>query len=124
MNTNLKLLLAVAKPTMPQTSRQIAERMGIHYERNFNKREARYAKRFGRGFFIRRRLTPDEALRWPTAPRKVIHWFLADESVRGQSGFAIVKAYRLFCEKPRQLPAGPRIAGYLPASTSDVRDWA
>ena len=45
MTTEHQLLFAVAKPAMPQTSRQIAERMDINYERNFNKREARYAKR-------------------------------------------------------------------------------
>jgi hypothetical protein len=99
--------------------------MGIHYERNFNKREARYAKRFGRGFFIRRRLTNAEAERWPNASRTVNHWFLADESVRGQSGLAIVKSFRSFCERqnaPRQLAAGPNIAGYLPASTAEMQD--
>jgi hypothetical protein len=117
MTTPLKLLYAVAIPPMPQTSRQIAEAMGINYERNFNKREARYAKRFGRGFFIRRRLTAEEAQRWPTASTKVNHWFLADESVRGQSEVVITNAYRAFTERPR-------VAGYLPASTSDMQDQA
>lgn len=111
MSTKHKLLFAVAKPAMPQTSRQIAERMDINYERNFNKREARYAKRFGRGFFIRRRLTNAEAQRWPHASRTVNHWFLADERLRGESQQTLVKAYEAFCQrKPRAL---------LPASTRD-----
>jgi hypothetical protein len=118
--TKLKLLLAVAKPAMPQTSRQIAQRMEIHYERNFNKREARYAKRFGRGFFVRRRLTDAETKRWPNASTKVNHWFLADERVRGCSKEVILDAYDAFCRrKPRQRTAGPRVKGLLPASTQD-----
>lgn len=111
MSTKHKLLFAVAKPAIPQTSRQIAERMGINYERNFNKREARYAKRFGRGFFIRRRLTDAEAERWPNASRKVNHWFLVDERLRGKARTDLEQAYEAFCRrKPRAL---------LPASTRD-----
>lgn len=110
MTTKLKLLFAVAKPAMPQTSRQIAERMDINYERNFNKREARYAKRFGRGFFVRRRLTDAEAQRWPHASTKVNHWFLADERLRGQSQQALINAHEAFCNRktPRLLTSGQR----------------
>jgi len=87
-STMLKdVLIAVAQSSVPLTSRQVAEAIGMDYELNFNKREMRYAKKL-QGFVVKRRLTPEEM----TTPTHLTHWFLADQW-KGQALDEIVKAF-------------------------------
>jgi hypothetical protein len=87
-------LAAVANTDSPLTSRDLAAKVGIDYRRNFNKREARYARKLA-GFVVRRRLTADEIANWRTnwpPPRKVLYWLLADEW-KGQLAIDIVRSF-------------------------------
>jgi hypothetical protein len=87
-------LAAVANTDSPLTSRDLAAKVGIDYRRNFNKREARYARKLA-GFVVRRHLTSDEIATWRTnwpPPRKVLYWLLADEW-KGQLAIDIVRSF-------------------------------
>lgn len=79
------LLYRLAQAKRPLTSREVAEAIQIDYRRNFNKREARYAKKLA-PFIVR--VKPTDVTNAP----KVLHWSLADQW-KGQRVFDIVKAY-------------------------------
>jgi hypothetical protein len=86
---------AVVHAPAPLTSRQLAEAVGIDYRRNFNKREAKYARKLA-GFVVRRRLTPGEVAHWPAdrpAPNaRLLHWVRADAWLESSPG-DIVRAF-------------------------------
>ena len=81
-------LIVVATSDAPLTSRELADKIGIDYRRNFNKREARYARRLV-GFVDRRRPRNDETIKWP---ERVNRWFLADRWL-GRSADDIAAAF-------------------------------
>lgn len=78
-------LYVLAKARTPLTSRDVAEAIGLDYRKNFNKREAKYARKL-EGFIVREKLTP------APAGRNVLRWSLADQW-KGQTPIQVVKAY-------------------------------
>ena len=64
-------LVAIAKAKAPLTSRQLAAAIGLDYRKNFNKREAKYARKLA-PFIVREKLAS-------TNGRPVLHWSLADQ---------------------------------------------
>jgi hypothetical protein len=79
-------LYRIAQATRPLTSREVAEAIALNYERNFNKREMRYAKKLAP--FITRERIPGVASR-----RRLWHWSLANEW-KGHRPLDIVKAFK------------------------------
>jgi hypothetical protein len=80
-------LYRIAQAPGPLTSREVAQAIALDYERNFNKREMRYATKLA-GFITRERV--------PVAGRgrrRLWHWSLANEW-KGHRALDIVKAFK------------------------------
>jgi hypothetical protein len=96
-------LYRIAQATGPLTSREVAQAIALDYERNFNKREMRYAKKLA-GFITRERI--------PVAGRgrrRLWHWSLAD-AWRGQRPLDIVRAFRTSASHVATAPEMDEIA--------------
>jgi hypothetical protein len=78
-------LVAIVKARKPLTSRDLADAIGIDYRKNFNKREAKYARKL-EGFIVRLKLTS------ASTSRRVLHWSLADQW-KGHTTVEIAKAF-------------------------------
>jgi len=106
-----RVLRAIATADQPMTSREVAAAIGMNYERNFNKREKRYARKLA-GIVLRRRLTADEM----TIPTRLLHWQL-DDRWRGCAPVDIVRAF----EHPATCTALVPKDGYLVPEISLLR---
>lgn len=122
---HLRLVLAAVAESIPLTSRQVAEKVGIDYRRNFNKREARYGRRLAE-FIVRRRLTPDEIANWPadeTPSHRKLHWIVAD-AWQGQAIDDILAAFdvseRAKDELRSREPLVPSVPPLPEAAASEV----
>ena len=82
-----EVLVAVSKSSVPLTSRQVADAIGMNYERNFNKREFKYAQRLT-GFVVKRQLKPEEMI----VPTTLVHWML-DARWEGQCIDEVLKSF-------------------------------
>lgn len=71
MSPITRALLVIVKASAPLTSRELADAIGIDYRKNFNKREAKYARKLD-GFILRRKQVDARTSRF------VLHWQLAD----------------------------------------------